>query len=43
MAMAGEAADRKSFGDFIKKSVNLYKYDNGYSMSVKETANWSRT
>lgn len=42
MALAGEVADSVDFGNYIQKNVHLYKYRNGYKLSVKETANWAR-
>lgn len=40
--MAGEAADRLPFGDWVSKNINLYKYSNNYSLSTKESAHFIR-
>ena len=43
VALGGQVADRIDFADHIRKDVHLYKYRNGYKLTVKETANYCRS
>ncbi|EPZ31979.1 N-terminal nucleophile aminohydrolase [Rozella allomycis CSF55] len=43
MACAGEPGDTSSFGEFIQANVQLYSTRNGYNMSTKETAHFTRS
>ncbi|XP_076463226.1 proteasome subunit beta type-2-like [Babylonia areolata] len=42
MAVAGEPGDTVQFSEYIAKNVQLYKMRNGYEMSAKGTAHFTR-
>lgn len=40
--MAGDNAQRTSFGQYVAKNIQLLKFKNGWDLTVSETANWIR-
>lgn len=42
MAVSGEAGDTTQFAEYIAKNVQLYKMRNGYELSPKATAHFTR-
>lgn len=42
IVVCGEAGDTVYFGEYIQKNISLYRIKNGYSLSVKSTANFTR-
>ncbi len=42
IVVCGEAGDTVYFGEFIQKNIALYRIKNGYSLSIKSTANFTR-
>lgn len=42
IVVCGEAGDTVYFGEFIQKNIALYRIKNGYSLSVKSVANFTR-
>lgn len=42
MAVSGEAGDTTQFAEFIAKNIQLYKMRNGYGLSPKAAATYTR-
>jgi 20S proteasome subunit beta 4 len=42
MSVVGEAGDTNQFAEFVAKNIQLYKMQNGYEMSPKAAANFTR-
>jgi len=42
MSLSGTFADAKNFSNHVQTNIHLYKYQHGYELSTKETANWMR-
>lgn len=42
MAVCGESGDTVQFAEYIAKNIQLYKMRNGYELSPKEAANFTR-
>jgi len=42
MGVVGEAGDAGQFAEFIGKNIQLYKYRNGYDLSPKAAAHYTR-
>lgn len=42
MAVCGETGDTTQFSEYIAKNIQLYKMRNGYELSPKEAANFTR-
>lgn len=42
MAVAGEPGDTVQFSEYISKNIQLYKMRNGYELSAKAAANFTR-
>ena len=43
LAMAGEQSDRDTFGPFVQRNIQFFKFKNGTPLTVEETANFART
>ena len=42
MAVVGESGDTTQYAEFISKNIQLYKMQNGYELSPKASANFTR-
>lgn len=42
MAISGESGDTTQFAEYISKNIQLYKMRNGYELSPKAAANFTR-
>lgn len=42
MGISGEAGDTTQFAEYIAKNIQLYKMRNGYELSPKAAANFTR-
>lgn len=42
LALAGDAANRVQFSEFVHKNLSLLKYRNNWKMSMSEAANYIR-
>lgn len=42
MAVAGESGDNTQFSEYISKNIQLYKIRNGYELSPKAVATFTR-
>lgn len=42
MAVSGESGDTVQFAEYIAKNIQLYKMRNGYELSPKEAASFTR-
>ena len=42
MTVTGEAGDTVQFAEYIAKNIQLYKMRNGYELSPKAAANYTR-
>lgn len=42
MAVSGESGDTVQFAEYIAKNIQLYKMRNGYELSPKEAAMFTR-
>lgn len=42
MAISGEAGDTTQFAEYIAKNIQLYKMRNGYELSPKAAATFTR-
>ncbi|XP_039268383.1 proteasome subunit beta type-2-like [Styela clava] len=42
MAVSGEPGDRDQFSEYIQKNLTLYKLRNGYELSTRAAANFTR-
>lgn len=42
MAVSGESGDTVQFAEYIAKNIHLYKMRNGYELSPKEAASFTR-
>lgn len=42
MAVSGESGDTSQFAEYIQKNIQLYKMRNGYELSPKAAANFTR-
>lgn len=42
MAVSGESGDTTQFSEYIAKNIQLYKMRNGYELSPKEAAFYTR-
>lgn len=42
MAVSGESGDTTQFAEYIAKNIQLYKMRNGYELSAKEAAAFTR-
>lgn len=42
MAVMGESGDTTQFAEYIAKNIQLYKMRNGYELSPKAAANFTR-
>eukprot|EP00344_Euplotes_crassus_P004968 CAMPEP_0196994428 /NCGR_PEP_ID=MMETSP1380-20130617/731_1 /TAXON_ID=5936 /ORGANISM="Euplotes crassus, Strain CT5" /LENGTH=169 /DNA_ID=CAMNT_0042409799 /DNA_START=83 /DNA_END=592 /DNA_ORIENTATION=+ len=43
MAIAGDTCDRERFASYIQRSLDWYKYKNGYELDLDATAEFTRT
>ena len=42
MSVVGESGDTTQYAEFIAKNIQLYKMQNGYELSPKASANFTR-
>ena len=42
MSVVGESGDTTQYAEFVAKNIQLYKMQNGYNLSPKACANFTR-